>query len=274
MLKTERLQCVFAHLGIECPAASAADVLKPAGKAPSMQDLLELHIPLPAGTDVREEVEASIVGGITENEEMLDDSDDEKPGSVKITATRKNWGTYLLLLQAEAVSGPVLRMEGARLKGKPSVSIYKGVPPVLELTFRGLLTDGSGATSDEIRRRWVHSQLLLTLAEQQRSVTDEDAADLDRAAGTSAPAGPVAGDTAVGPRTDALPEHSFTSEYTKKACAEMEKVHAGFTWSAIQARQKAKPGAVVVLGWNELKAAAAVKGDVAGLNEARARVEK
>lgn len=285
MLKTEKVTVVFAHLGLECPAASAVDVLKPAGKAPSMQDLIELHIPLQAGSDVRAEVEANICPGITDHEEMIDDSDDEKPGSVKITVTRKQWGTYLLLLQAEGVSGSVLRMEGARLKGKPEVSVYKGVPPVLQITFRGMLTDGAGVTSDEIRRRWVHSQLLLTLAEQQQSITDEDEADMDRAAGISDPpaaAGPaalapavgaVSGSTRIGPRPDALPEHDFTSEFTKRTAEEMEKICPGFKWAAIQARQRAKPGAPMVLGWSELTAAASIKGDVAGMKEIRSRVE-
>jgi hypothetical protein len=285
MFKSVKVPSVFAHLGLECPASSASDVMDPAGKAPGFSDLVTLHIPLHSGSDVREDVEGAVCPGIADHEQMLDDSDEEKPGSVRITVTRKKWGTYLMQLHAEGLDSmglPVLRMEGARLKGKPSVSVFKGVPPVLEITMRGALTDGSGATSDEIRRRWVHSRLLLTLSEQQMELplsgSEED--DLSRTADAAQAApvpakktGPVEGSRSVGPRENVLPEHSFTSVIAMKVAEEMERVHSGFLWLAIQQRQKSKPGVAVMLGWTELTAAATAKRDVVGMKAIRERLE-
>lgn len=279
MLNSTSVPCVFAHLALECPSASAVEVENPPGKAPSMSDVITIHIPLPMGSAVREEIEATICPGIADHEQMLDQSDDEKPGSVKITVSRKKWGTYLLLLAVEGVGAPVLRMDGAKLKGKPDVSIFKGVPPILEISMRGLLTDNSGETSDEIRRRWVHSRMLLTLAEQQTKISESDANDLDAATEVVVPPASrpsseqVAGSTAVGPRSDALPEHDFTSEFTKRTAVQCDLVFPGFIWAAIQSRQRSKPGAPVILGWADLTAAAQIKGCISDMKSIRQQVE-
>jgi len=79
--------------------------------------------------------------------------------------------------------------------------------------------------------------------------------------------------SSMGTRDNALPEHSFSSVTTQRACAEFELIHSGVTWAAIQARMKAKPDAPVRIGWSELSAVAMAKGDQAGLRAIRERLE-
>lgn len=277
MLKQKKIRCVFARLGLECPETSAADVKNPPGKSPAMSDVISLHIPLPVGSPIREEVEERICPGLGEAEQFLDDSADDQPGSFELKVTRKNWGgDFLLKLQNDEAGPLVLRMEGASLRGKPRVSIYKDVDPVLVVVLRGKLTDADGETSDQIRRQYVHSQLFATLDVQQASLSEGAAADLEagvedaQAAGAS---GPVEGDRQVGTRSDALPEHTFTSETTMKTCERMETFAPGFTWEAIRIRQKSKPEAAVILGWTEITQAAAIKSCIGEMKTARTEVE-
>ena len=272
MLKTAEFACVFARLGLECPEAAPEDVKDPSGQAPAMSDIVVLHVPLPIDSAIRAEVEDRICPALGETEQYLDESEDEKPGSFRTVVSRKKWGTYLLMLAAEMEEGRkqvVLKSDGAVLKGKPSIGFYKDVDPVLTIQFRCKLTDAAGETSDQIRRRYVHSRLFCTLETQQTALTGTEASQLEKDVG-----GQVAGDQGVGTRPDALPEHSFTGETTKTTCATMEAMIPGFTWDAIRARQKSKPDQPVVLGWAELTAAAAAKSAVVALKEARAQAEK
>jgi len=280
MFQTTGIQAVIAKLGCECPELSLAKIMEPPGEAPSIRDVLTLHIPLKGGSKIRAEVEDRICPSLTDNEAYLDEQEDEKPGSFKQVVTRKGWGDYRLHLfalpESERTPGlPALLTMACSLRGKPTVHWHKGLPPILRIDLRGALEDGNGdPLADGEKRVHVHSKVWMDLEVLQTTLdglTDEEKDGLDREFGCVDDGdGPGRefddGDNGVDPPDDlesttadgkVLPLHAFSGPKLKVAAEKMELVRPGFTWQAIQLyRRRTGSKDAIRLAWTDLEQAA------------------
>ncbi len=311
MFKTAEFPVVLAKLGLNCPEHDTASVNTPPGEAPVMLDMIALHIPLHTGSLVRRETEDRYDPGMSRAEAYLDQSDDDKPGTLEHIITRKGWGKQTVKLfglpenerrKKEPELGgkahhPLLQMSEASLKGKPRVLFKKDVPPVLRVELCGTLVTGqNGESHDPTKRKYVHSLMYCQLHQSQTelpldgenleefdgAVSDgEEPWDVSLSEEVPEQESPeqeeedLSGNRQVGNREEALPEHSFTAKTVRQACEAMEELSPGFSWRAIQrfkADGKAAADGKIRLGWGDIEAAANAAGMITEFRAVKKRL--